>query len=247
MFSVRGWPTRSLATVIVALFWLAACGPAPAMPEADMTPLRSTSAPEAESLDLTDQVIALPTPCLSGSMTLEAALAQRRSVRAFSGEALTLEELGQLLWAAQGVTDAAGLRTAPSAGALYPLEVYALMAGKVYHYEPDRHQLAVHAEGDAQPGLYAAALRQEAVREAPVVIVIAAVYARTAQKYGEARGPRYVHLEAGHAAQNVLLQAVALDLGAVPIGAFSDDAVQRVLALPADHAPLYLIPVGHTL
>jgi SagB-type dehydrogenase family enzyme len=105
----------------------------------------------------------------------------------------------------------------------------------------------VHAEGDAQPGLYAAALRQEAVREAPVVIVIAAVYARTAQKYGEARGPRYVHLEAGHAAQNVLLQAVALDLGAVPIGAFGDDAVQRVLALPADHAPLYLIPVGHTL
>jgi SagB-type dehydrogenase family enzyme len=156
-----------------------------------------------------------------------------------------MAELGQLLWAAQGITSPAGQRTAPSAGALYPLEVYAVTRDAVYCYEPPTHQLIVHTRGDARAALYAVALMQDSILRAPTTIVITAVYARTSKKYGEERTPRYVALEAGHAAQNVLLQAVALDLGAVPIGAFLDDRVQQVLALPRDHQPLYLIPVGH--
>jgi SagB-type dehydrogenase family enzyme len=180
-------------------------------------------------------------------LTLEEALAKRRSVRQFSGEALTMEELGQLLWAAQGITHPSGLRTAPSAGALYPLEVYAVTPDGAYHYEPQGHRLALQVAGDTRAALYDAALKQSAVGEAPAVIVIAAVYARTAEKYGEERSPRYVHLEAGHAAQNILLQAVALELGAVPIGAFFDEQVKKALALPKDQQPLYLIPIGHLM
>jgi len=190
-------------------------------------------------------VIALPEPQLKGALTLEEALMRRRSVRDFSETPLTLAELGQLLWAAQGVTHPAGLRTAPSAGALYPLEVYAVTREAAYHYEPQGHRMMVHVQGDVRPALHAAALYQDSVLQAPTVIVIAAVYARTSQKYGQERSPRYVHLEAGHAAQNILLQAVALGLGAVPIGAFEDEKVHQVLRLPADQPPLYLIPVGH--
>ena len=190
------------------------------------------------------RVIVLLTPQLEGTRTLEETLAQRRSVREFSDTPLTLAELGQLLWAAQGITHPAGLRTAPSAGALYPLQVYAVTREATYHYIPRGHQMTAHIQGDMRPALHAAALQQSPVLNAPAVIVIAAVYAQTAQKYGAERSPRYVHLEAGHAAQNVLLQAVALNLGAVPIGAFEDEKVKQVLRLPPDQQPLYLIPVG---
>ncbi len=193
------------------------------------------------------ELIELPAPREEGSLSFEEVLAKRRSVRQFSNDPLALEEIGQLLWAAQGITHPAGLRSAPSAGALYPLEVYAVTQQAVYHYLPQDHCLSVQIQGDARAALYEAALKQGAVREAPAVIVIAAVYARTVKKYGEERSPRYVHLEAGHAAQNILLQAVALDLGAVPIGAFYDDQVQQVLELPPDHQPLYLIPTGRAL
>jgi SagB-type dehydrogenase family enzyme len=187
----------------------------------------------------------LPPPSLSGGKSLEETLAQRRSVRAFDDEPLELAELGQLLWAAQGVTDERGFRTAPSAGALYPLEIYVATADGIYQYRPDGHQLLVFTRDDARSSLYQAALRQEPVRQAPAVVVVTAVYERTASKYGDERTLRYVHLEAGHAAQNLLLEAVALGLGAVPIGAFQDEQVQAALQLPADHQPLYLIPVGH--
>jgi SagB-type dehydrogenase family enzyme len=112
-------------------------------------------------------------------------------------------------------------------------------------YEPDGHRLHTTSAADPRQALYDAALRQEAILGAPAVFVVAAVYERTEGKYGSERTPRYVHLEAGHAAQNLLLQAAALNLGAVPIGAFYDDQVQAALGLPEDHAPLYLIPVGH--
>jgi SagB-type dehydrogenase family enzyme len=206
----------------------------------------TVTAPSRASITSTypAQVTALPTPHLKGTLSLEEALAQRRSVREFADTPLTLAELGQLLWAAQGMTHPAGLRTAPSAGALYPLEVYVVTREAMYHYEPQGHWMSVHIEGDVRPRLYAAALHQEPVLNAPAVIVMAAVYARTTAKYGEERSPRYVHLEAGHAAQNVLLQAVALNLGAVPIGAFEDDKLKLGL-LPSDQQPLYLIPVGH--
>lgn len=187
----------------------------------------------------------LPPPSLAGAHSLEELLTERRSVRQFDHQPLTRAELGQLLWAAQGITHEAGLRTAPSAGALYPLEVYVATEEGLFHYLPQGHRLQHLGRTDSRENLYRAALRQEAVRQAPAVFVLTAVYARTAQKYGRERTPRYVHLEAGHAAQNLLLQAVALGLGAVPVGAFDDAQVQEVLGLPAEHEPLYLIPVGH--
>jgi SagB-type dehydrogenase family enzyme len=158
---------------------------------------------------------------------------------------LSREEISQLLWAAQGITDPSGKRTAPSAGALYPLELYVATGDGFHHYRPAEHVLRVVNESDLRPALHGAALQQSAVLDAPAVFVVTAVYSRTEAKYGAQRSPRYVHLEAGHAAQNILLQAVALGLGAVPIGAFYDDQVQAALDLPDEHAPLYLIPVGH--
>jgi SagB-type dehydrogenase family enzyme len=166
-------------------------------------------------------------------------------VRTFAQEALTLEEIGQLLWAAQGVTSPEGLRTAPSAGALYPLEIYTLTAEGLHHYHPDTHTLELWSEGDRREDLAAAALGQDSLRQAPLILVFTAVYNRTEAKYGAARGPRYVHMEAGHSGQNVLLQAEALGLAGVPIGAFYDDQVGRVLNLPEGESPLYLIPLGH--
>jgi SagB-type dehydrogenase family enzyme len=186
----------------------------------------------------------LPTPRAIGTLTLEEALAQRRSVREFRDVSLTLEELGQLLWAVQGITHPAGYRTAPSAGSLYPLEIYGVTQERMYHYDPVRHRLSLHQQGDLRLALFNAALQQEPVLKAPAVFVISAVYERTEKKYRKERSPRYVHLEAGHAAQNLLLQAVALDLGAVPVGAFVDNKVKEVLSLPVDNQPLYLIPVG---
>jgi len=191
------------------------------------------------------KTIDLPKPTLHGAFSLEETLARRRSVREFSSQPLVDQHLSQILWAAQGTTDPEGYRTAPSAGALYPLETYVAIPEGLYHYEPRRHRLSRTVEGDLRQDLFEAALEQEAVRDAAAVVLIAAVYERTARKYGEARALRYVHMEAGHAAQNVLLEAVALGLGAVPVGAFHDARVQKVLSLPAEQRPLYLITVGH--
>jgi SagB-type dehydrogenase family enzyme len=188
--------------------------------------------------------IQLPAPARSGVVSLEEALAQRRSVREFLRGELTPRQLSQLLWAAQGITSQEGHRTAPSAGALYPLEMYVVVPAGLYHYTPLRHQLNLVSAGDFRRPLFRAALEQKAIIEASAVFVIAAVYERTAQKYGPARGERYVHLEAGHAAQNLLLEAVALGLGAVPMGAFQDAEVKKLLELPRNYEPLYLIPVG---
>jgi len=178
-------------------------------------------------------------------MTLEKALGARRSIREFKRDRLTDGELSQLLWAAQGVTSLDGLRTAPSAGAIYPLEIWVVTGSGLYHYEPREHGLTQHCDGDLRPEICRAALLQEAITQAPAVFVIAAVFERMARKYGEQRTPRYIHMEVGHAAQDLLLQAVALDLGAVVIGAFNDREVESVLSLPADQKPLCLIPVGH--
>ncbi|MBL7201407.1 MAG: SagB/ThcOx family dehydrogenase [Anaerolineae bacterium] len=188
--------------------------------------------------------IELPPPQLDGQMSLEEALAARRSVRRYTDDPLTWDEIGQLMWAAQGITRDWGGRTAPSAGALYPLEVYAVTAEGLYRYVPQEHQLIVSPGLGLGQALWEAGLKQDCIRDAPVVFLIVAVYERTAVKYGD-RAERYVHLEAGHAAQSLLLQAAALDLGGVPVGAFYDQKVQEALGLPDDQAPLYLIPVGH--
>jgi SagB-type dehydrogenase family enzyme len=220
-----------LALTVVTSLILAGCGP------------RLEEVREVAASPL-PQEMALPEPRLRGEMSLEETLAQRRSVRSFTEEELTLEEISQLLWATQGLTAAWGGRTAPSAGALYPLEVYVATANGLYHYVPQGHKVIVVSQDDLRLKLWEVGLKQDAIREAAAVFVITAVYERTAKKYGD-RAERYVKLEAGHACQNILLQAVALDLGAVPIGAFYDDQLQTVLSLPPDHEPLYLIPVGH--
>jgi SagB-type dehydrogenase family enzyme len=192
--------------------------------------------------------VSLPPPPAAGAMSLEEALAQRRSVREFVPGALTLEEVSRLAWAAQGVTRP-GHRTAPSAGATYPLEIY-LVAGDVkdlsagvYRYRPGQHRLEAVSDGDIRRQLADAAVEQKWVGDSAMVAVIAAVFERTTARYGR-RGERYVHMEAGHAAENLLLQATALGLGATPVGAFHDAEVSRLLHLPSGEKPLYLIPVG---
>ncbi|HUV03720.1 MAG TPA: SagB/ThcOx family dehydrogenase [Armatimonadota bacterium] len=198
-----------------------------------------------------EATIKFPAPSLDGKTSLEAALQKRRSVRSYTSEPLTLAQVSQLLWAAQGISDPArGFRTAPSAGALYPLKVY-LVAGNVkglspgvYRYEPKGHKLALVAKGDQRGSLCAASLSQSPIKEAPASIAILGDYSITARKYGE-RAPRYVHIEVGHAGQNVLLQAVALNLGAVGMGAFEDEQVRKALGAPDNETPLYIIPVGN--
>ncbi len=191
----------------------------------------------------------LPRPELDGKLSIEKGLLGRRSIREYVAGSLTLAEISQLLWAAQGVTHALGFRTAPSAGALYPLEVY-LVVGNVeglhpgvYRYDARAHTLLAVADGDKRAALSAAALGQECVAEAAVALVFSAVYRRTTAKYGE-RGVRYVHMEVGHAAQNVYLQAASLRLGTVVVGAFQDDKVKQVIAAAPEEQPLCIMPIG---
>ena len=194
-------------------------------------------------------LVRLPEPAVAGNVPVENVLLKRRSVRSFSGQPLTLAEASQLLWAAQGVTDPAGKRTAPSAGALYPLEIY-LIVGEVtgldrgvYRYQPQKQALRRISDADRHTALATAALEQSWIGEAAAAIVMAAVYRRTTGKYGQ-RGIRYVHMEAGHAAQSVALQALALNFGTVFVGAFDDDEVKRVVGMPGDEQPLCILPIG---
>ena len=193
--------------------------------------------------------IELPEPRYESKVSIEEALLSRRSIREYTGEPLTLQEVSQLLWATQGITDPRGFRTAPSAGALYPLELYVVvgdvenLAKGVYRYEPQEHELIKVLDGDQRLEVAKAALKQESVEKAAIDIVVTAVYERTTVKYGD-RGIRYVHMEVGHAAQNLCLQATAMNLGTVTVGAFYDEQVKEVLNLPENEQPLYIIPVG---
>ncbi len=189
--------------------------------------------------------IMLPQPELESNISLEEALNSRRSVRNFSSKELSLNQISQILWAAQGITqESTGFRTSPSAGALYPLEIFLLKSDGVFHYIPDGHKIIKLNPDDLRPDLVQGVLFQGFVADAPVNIIITAVYERTTAKYGN-RGIRYVHLEAGHSCQNILLQAVVLGLGAVPVGAFDDSYIQDLLDLPQDYIPLYIIPIGY--
>jgi SagB-type dehydrogenase family enzyme len=195
------------------------------------------------------EIIRLPKPATEGEMSLEKTLAHRRSVRNYADEALSLKQISQMLWAAQGEIDSRGFRTAPSAGALYPLEVF-VAAGNVealspgiYRYNPETHELVQTSEGDRRNDLRRGALNQSAVSRAPAVFVFGAVFERVTGKYGK-RGVQYAFMEAGHAAQNLCLQAVSLDLASVPMGAFDDKTIQRILNAEKDIRPVYLVPVG---
>jgi SagB-type dehydrogenase family enzyme len=191
-----------------------------------------------------DETAPAEPPSLSPDGDLLDVIAARRSVREFEATPVSDADIALMLWAAQGVTDESrGFRAAPSAGALYPLELYVADASGLAHYLPDSEALELVDDNDVRRGLAAASLAQGFIATAPVVFVMTGVVERTAAKYG-ARAERYVHMEAGHAAQNLLLVATQLGLGGCSVGAFVDEAVGRVIGVDADETPLYVIPVG---
>ncbi len=196
------------------------------------------------------EMIKLPGPTLDGDVSLEAALQKRRSVREYSHVSLTLAQVSQLLWAAQGISGSKPYkRTAPSAGGRCPLELYSLIGNVegippgLYRYTSGEHALIPISDQDLRLELGRAAVNQTWLADAPVVFVFAAVYERTMDKYGE-RGVRYVHMDSAYASQNLHLQAVAMDLGTVVMGAFEDEGVHQVLGLEKEERPLIIMPVG---
>ncbi len=232
---------RLIGVVVVALVALgAACG---------YLIWQASKSAVGPSPTPSDNIVELPEPRHDSDVSIEEVLLSRRSVREYTGEPLTLQDVSQLLWAAQGITDPRGYRTAPSAGGTYPLEVYMVvgdvegLAEGVYKYNPSEHEIIKILDGDKREELYVAVLEQTWVKEAAIDMVIAAVYERTTERYGE-RGVKYVHMEAGHAAQNLYLQATALNLGTVTVGAFHDEQVKELLNMPENVQPLYVMPVG---
>ena len=185
----------------------------------------------------------------NSKVSIEKTLLTRRSIRSFDNKSIARAHIAQLLWAAQGITSPKGFRTSPSAGALYPLEIF-LVAGfveqldpGVFRYDPRNHEMNKTRNGDARAGLCRAAYGQRCVLHAPISFAICAIYQRATKKYGE-RGIRYTHMEAGHVAQNICLQAAALGMGTVPIGSFGDDGVKTILNAKADEEPLYILSAG---
>lgn len=197
--------------------------------------------------------IQLPKPKFSGEMSLEEAILKRRSKREFLDKPLTLEQISQILWVAQGITDQKqGFRSTPSAGALYPLEVYLVVGQQkieeleegVYHYLPGEEQIEKILGGDFRDDLVKNCSNQNFIGKAPISLIIAADFSRTTVKYGE-RGEQYVFMEAGHAAQNIYLQVTALGLGTVTVGAFDEQALAETVKLPKQQTPLYVMPIGY--
>ncbi len=197
-------------------------------------------------------VIKLPPPSHKGSMSVEEALKQRRTVRRFTNRSLDLKQVSQILWAADGISDPRGLRTAASAGATFPLEIYLVvgergvadLAPGIYRYRPQDHALELTVKGEARPAVARACLNQVWMTEAPIMLVMAAEFKRCTARYGQ-RGVMYTHMEVGHVGTNIFLQAEALGLGAGIVGAFEDKGVSQVLKLPGNHEPLLVMPVGY--
>jgi len=195
----------------------------------------------------------LPDPTTDGDVSLEMTIHQRRTVRSFHSKALTLTQLSQLLWAAQGITELGGFkRSAPSAGALYPMDIYGVVGEGcieglnpgVYLYEPATHSFSLIQEGDSRRDIAMASLRQMWMSYAPITFVITAEYSRIMGKYGQ-RGVRYAMIEAGHIGQNIFLQSQAMGLGAGIVGAFEDQKVIQVMGIKSNHEPLLLMLVGY--
>ena len=220
----------SIAAVVTLLLATGCAGRAPAR-------LRAASAQFGSPFSL-------PQPDTHGNMPLDEAISRRRSSRSFSPKPLPLTLIGQLLWAGQGITSPDGKRTAPSAGGLYPIELYVVTPHQVMHYLPAGHRVEVRADVDHRGELRDAALGQSAVASAPAVIVVAAVPERTRAKYG-ARGDTFVALEAGHVTQNILLEATEHSLAAVSVGGVDSASVRRVVAMPPADDVEYLVPVGY--
>lgn len=212
--------------------------------------LKLLKSPKDKMVPKNQNLISLFPPSFEGKVSVEEALLKRRSVRSFKEEPLTLKEISQILWAAQGITEPSfGGRTAPSAGALYPIEIYLIvknvkeLSPGVYKYQPENHSLVFLFEEKISSQLADAALGQSFIAKAPAVLVIAGVFERTTKKYGE-RGERYVFMEAGHVSQNVYLQCVSLNLGTVAVGAFEDEKVKQILKMDSKEYPLYIMPIG---
>jgi len=212
---------------------------------------------ENEIYNIEGPTYALPIPEFDGNISLETALESRRSRRNFQDKAISLEQLSQILWAAYGITSPnsnsesrGGLRTTPSAGALYPLEIYVIvgnienLAPGVYKYISETHEIMRVIDGDIRSELSEAVVNSNMVLEAPITIFYSAIFDRTTDTYGE-RGRNYVYIELGHSAQNIYLQVETLGLGTVAVGAFTDDEVKRILKLPANETPLYIMPIGY--
>jgi len=196
-----------------------------------------------------EEWVVLPAPVMDSETSIEEALLTRRSIRDYQEGGLALSDVSQLLWAAQGITDPSGKRTAPSAGALYPLEVYLVvgevegLSAGVYRYLPAEHALTLTLEGDIREALAEASLGQEWVLNAPASILITAIFERTTRRYGQ-RGERYVYMEVGSVAQNVYLQAVPLGIGTVFVGAFHEDQVIQAAGIVEGEVPVCILPVG---
>jgi len=196
------------------------------------------------------QTVKLPPPNTIGKMSVEEAISSRRSHRDFSERALTIQEISQLLWCCQGITDTVrGLRAAPSAGATYPFETY-IIVGNVkdippglYRYIIKSHSLEQVRAGDLRKDLMTACLGQDFIGEAPATIVLAYILERTSRRYGE-RANRYIAMEAGHIGENLHLQCEAIGLGTVMVGAFKDSEVKKVLSI--NEEPLYIMPIGES-
>ncbi|MCR4428659.1 MAG: SagB/ThcOx family dehydrogenase [Caldiserica bacterium] len=243
-------------SIFVFLFLLSSCtqvglGPSSSPGGEEQTPLPGDTPTSTQTMvsgesqlptKAVEEEISLPPPVLEGKLTLEEVLKARRSIRSFKEKELTLEQVGQLLWAAQGITSPDGKRAAPSAGALYPLEVYYFCSQFWGRYDPEEHSLEILGREDRREEIAKASLNQSWIAQAPGIFVIVGFVERTAVKYGE-RAERYVTLEAGHACQNLLLEAVALGLGGTSVGAFWDDQIKAILEIEA--LPLYVVPVGY--
>ena len=202
--------------------------------------------------------ILLPSPVFKGKMSIEEVLSKRRSVRHYEDNPLSIEDISQLLWAAYGVTKSyespaflrGGLKTAPSAGALYPLELYLIawnidqLKNGIYKYIPEDHSLKLVMFGDKRNELSATAWDQSWLKDAAGAIVYSAVFSRTSDKYGTRGEERYVCMDLGHSAQNVYLQGVALGIGTCAVGAFKDNELKELINMPEDETPLYIMPIG---
>ncbi len=222
----------ALAVLLLAMCILAG-GVWPAHGEENMSAAKSKG-----------EKISLPPVPDRGDVSLEEALWKRRSVREFTDEQLDLEAISRLLWSAQGITgEKHGLRTAPSAGATYPLELLVATSGQLARYLPHEHSLVVMAGGDLISQLASASHGQACVKRAPAVFIFAADVSRTSGRYG-ARADRYVQIEVGCAGENLMLQAAALGLGSVAVGAYDDKEISKILSLPKEWDVFLMVPVG---
>jgi SagB-type dehydrogenase family enzyme len=242
---------KHLLSIPAILLFVFACNSPETNPTAEISML--------EILPSDTLIYQLPNPKLVGTVSVEEAMFNRRSRRNYIDAALSVEQVTQILWAAYGITYPSeeydflrgGFRTAPSAGALYPLDVY-LVVGKidginkgVYKYRSSKNQLIRVLDRDVRSELAEAALNQEMIAEAPASIFYSAIFERSTKKYGERARERYVCMDLGHSAQNVYLQVEALKLGTCAIGAFNDEKVSQLLQLPAEEEPLYMMPIGY--